>query len=115
MRIAIVALGTALALCNLGTFSAAAQAQTAGGVREQRESPIIRVPIVRPAPYWDSNIVPRYRYRPEDDRVDPCGGPVIPVIRDGAIETPIPLWLWKGWGLPIVHGVSWPCSGSMRR
>ena len=90
------------------TYTTAGQARTVKPVRVY-----VAVPVVRP--YWDSNIVPRYRYRPEDDRVDPCGGPVIPVIRDGAIETPIPLWLWKGWGLPIVHGVSWPCSGSMRR
>ena len=94
MRIAIVALGTALVLCNLGTFSAAAQAQTAGGVREPRERPIIRVPIVRPAPYWDYNIVPRYRYRPEDDRVDPYGPPVAPVIRYGNQEEYILPWGW---------------------
>jgi hypothetical protein len=83
MRIAIAALGAALCLGNVGAFSAAAHAQTTQVVREQRERPLIRVPIVRPAPYWDSNIVPRYRYRPEDDRVDPCGGPVVPVIRYG--------------------------------
>jgi len=71
------------------------------------------LPVV--TPYWDSNIVPRYRYRPEDDRVDPYGGPVFPVIRDGNQEIFIPLWLWKAWGNPIVHGVSWPCSGSLHR
>ena len=94
MRIAIAALGTALVLCNLGTFSAAAQAQTAGGVREPRERPVIRVPIVTPTPYWDYNIVPRYRYRPEDDRVDPYGPPVAPVIRYGNQEVYIPRWWW---------------------
>ena len=57
MRTAIEALGTALVLCNLGTFSAAVHAQTAQVVREPRERPLIRVPVVRPAPYWDSNIV----------------------------------------------------------
>src|ERR1700722_5374860 len=69
MRIMTVAfaLGTALVLCNLGTFSVTAHAQEAKVVREPRESPIIRVPVVRPTPYWDYYIVPRYRYRPEDD------------------------------------------------
>ena len=90
MRIAIAALGTALVLCNLGTFSAAAQAQTAGGVREPRERPIIRVPVVRTTPYWDYYIVPRYRYRPEDDRVDPYGPPVAPVVSYGAQEYTLP-------------------------
>ena len=63
MRIMIVALGAALVLCNPGTFSASAQAQ---GVREPRARVVITTPAT---PYWDSNIVPRYRYRPEDDRV----------------------------------------------
>ena len=117
MRIMTVAfaLGTALVLCNLGTFSVAAHAQKAKVVREPRERPIIRVPVVRTTPCWDYYLVPRYRYRPEDDRVDPCGGPVFPVIRDGNQEIFIPLWLWKAWGNPIVHGVSWPCSGSLHR
>jgi hypothetical protein len=44
MRIMIVVLGTALALYNLGTFSAAAHARKAKLVREQR---LIRVPMVR--------------------------------------------------------------------
>ena len=89
MRIAIVALGTAMVLGNLGAFSATAQAQT---VREPRERPIVRVPIITPAPYWDYNIVPRYRYRPQDDRVDPYGPPVAPVIRYGNQEIYIPAW-----------------------
>jgi len=80
MRIMTVALGTALVLCNLGTFSDAAHAQNAKVVREPRERVIIRVPVVRPTP-WDYNIVPRYRYRPQDDRVDPYGPPVVPVVR----------------------------------
>ena len=108
MRIAIVALGTAMVLGNLGAFSAAAHAQTA---REPRERPIVRVPIITPAPYWDYNIVPRYRYRPEDDRVDPCGGPVVPVIRYGAQEETVPLWLANDLGLGRVHGRDWPCRG----
>ena len=86
------ALGTALVLCNLGTFSVAAHAQNAKVVREPRERPIIRVPVVRTAPYWDYYIVPRYRYRPEDDRVDPYGPPVAPVIRYGNQEEYIPRW-----------------------
>ena len=45
MRMMTVALGTALVLCNLGTFSAAAHARKARLVREPR--PIIRVPMVR--------------------------------------------------------------------
>jgi len=90
------------------TSTTTAQARTAKPVRVY-----VTLPVV--TPYWDSNIVPRYRYRPEDDRVDPCGGPVFPVIRDGNQDIFIPLWLWKAWGNPIVHGVSWPCSGSLHR
>jgi hypothetical protein len=110
MRIMTVAfaLGTALVLCDLGTF-AAAHAQEAN-----RERLIVRVPVVRPTP-WDYYIVPRYRYRPEDDRVDPCGPPVVPVIRYGAQEATVPLWLSDALGLGRVHGVSWPCAGSMHR
>jgi len=92
MRIMTVALGTALVLCNLGTFSAAAYAQKAKVVREPRERLIVRVPVVRTIPYWDYNIVPRYRYRPEDDRVDPYGPPVAPVIRYGNQEEYITRW-----------------------
>jgi len=85
MRImaATFALGTAMVL----TFSAAA---------ESRERLVVRVPVVRPPPYyWDSNIVPRYRYRPQDDRVDPNGPPVAPVVRlyDGG-EIYLPRWWW---------------------
>ena len=113
MRIMTVAfaLGTALVLCNLGTFSVAAHARDANVVREPRVRLIVRVPVGRP--YWDSYIVPRYRYRPEDDRVDPCGPPVVPVIRYGAQEATVPLWLRDALGLGRVQGVSWPCAGSM--
>src|SRR5260370_20995657 len=95
MRIMTVAfaLGTALVLCNLGTFSVAAHAQKAKVVREPRERPLIRVPVVRTTPYWDYYIVPRYRYRPEDDRVDPCGGPLGPGIRYGPQEATVPFAL----------------------
>src|SRR5229473_6606071 len=112
MRIMTVAfaLGTALVLCNLGTFSAAAHAREAKVVREPRVRLIVRVPVERP--YWDSYIVPRYRYRPQDDRIDPCGPPVVPVVRYGPQEETVPLWLRDALGLGRVQGVSWPCAGS---
>jgi hypothetical protein len=93
MRIMTVAfaLGTALVLCNLGTFSAAAHAREAKVVREPRVRLIVR-PVVTPTPYWDSYLVPRYRYRPQDDRVDPYGPPVAPVIRYGNQEIYIAPW-----------------------
>jgi hypothetical protein len=98
------ALVVVLALASTAlTSTTEGQARTVKPVRVY-----VRVPVVRP--YWDSNIVPRYQYRPEDDRVDPCGGPVVPVIRDGVQETPIPLWLANAWGFGRVHGVSWPCA-----
>jgi hypothetical protein len=110
MRIMTVAfaLGTALVLCNLGTFSIVAHAQ------QPRERPLTRVPVFQTTPYWDYNIVPRYRYRPEDDRVDPCGGPVVPVIRTGPQEETVPLWLANALGLGRVHGRDWPCRGQRR-
>jgi hypothetical protein len=106
MRIMTVAFALGTALCNLGTFSVAADA------REPRVRLIVRVPVERP--YWDSYIVPRYRYRPEDDRVDPCGGPVVPVIRFGPQEETVPLWLANDLGLGHVHGRDWPCKGQNR-
>ena len=114
MRIMTVAfaVGTALVLCNVGMFSAAAHAPKAKVVREPR--PVIRVPVVRTTPYWDYYIVPRYRYRPEDDRVDPCGGPVVPVIQYGPQEETVPLWLANALGLGRVHGRDWPCKGQNR-
>jgi hypothetical protein len=84
------ALGTALVLCGLGTSPA--QARTSKVVREPRERLFVPVPVVRP--YWDSYIVPRYRYRPEDDRVDPYGPPPVPVIRYGNQEMTLPTWGW---------------------
>ena len=114
MRIVIVAFGAALVLCNLGTFSTAAHAQKAEVVREPRERPIIRVPVVRTTPYWDYYIVPRYRYRPQDDRIDPCGPPVVPVVRYGPQEETVPLWLANDLGLGRVHGRDWPCNGRNR-
>jgi hypothetical protein len=88
MRIMTVAfaLGAALLLGSPGPFDAAAQAQ------EARTRIVVR-PLLRPTP-WDYNIVPRYRYRPEDDRVDPYGPPVVPVIRYGNQEIYIQPWPW---------------------
>src|SRR5580692_6301608 len=107
MRIITVAFALGMALlANLLTFNIATQAQN----REQRR-PLIRVPIVKPTPYWDYYIVPRYRYRAEDDRVDPCGGPVVPVIRFGPQEATVPLWLANDLGLGRIHGRDWPCKG----
>jgi len=67
---------------------------TAAHARKARPTPVyVPVPVVRP--YWDYNIVPRYRYRPEDDRVDPYGPPVVPVIRYGNQEVTLPRnWYW---------------------
>ena len=84
------ALGTALVL-NLGMSGGAAHARPAKVVREPTERLIVGV---RPTPYWDSYIVPRYRYRPEDDRVAPYGPPVVPVIRYGPQEVVLPSWAW---------------------
>ena len=91
MRIMTVAfaLGTALVLCNLGTFNAAADAREAKVVREPRVRLIVRVPVATP---WDYYIVPRYRYRPQDDRIDPYGPPVVPVVRYGPQEETVPAW-----------------------
>jgi len=114
MRNVIVALGAALALCSLGALSTAAYAQNTRVVREPRERPLVRVPVIRPTPYWDSYIVPRYRYRPEDDRVDPCGGPVVPVISVGPQDITVPVWLANEFGLGRIHGRDWPCYGRRR-
>jgi hypothetical protein len=92
MRILTVTLAaTLVVLCNLGMFGATAHAQDRV-VREPR--PTIRVPVVRTTPYWDYYLVPRYRYRPEDDRVDPYGPPVAPVIRYGNQEMYVRAWNW---------------------
>jgi len=114
MRKAIAALGTTLALCSLGALSTAAHAQKTRVVHEVRQRPLIRVPVIKPTPYWDSQIVPRYRYRPEDDRVDPCGGPVVPVISVGPQDVTVPVWLANEFGLGRVHGRDWPCYGQRR-
>lgn len=97
MRIATVAftLGAALVLCGPGTFGTAAHAQEVRVVRHP-QGRLYVVPEVRPTPYWDSYIVPRYRYRPEDDRVDPYGPPPVPVIRFGPQEETVQ-WNWTWW------------------
>ena len=83
---AAFALGAALVLSGLAASDAAARV-----VREPQQRLVVRVPVVRP--YWDSYVVPRYRYRPEDDRVDPYGPPVVPVIRFGPQEESV-IWNW---------------------
>ena len=97
MRImtAAFAIGTALVLCNLGTPSASAQTRHRVHVRER----VYVTPTPGVNPYWDSYIIPRYRYRPEDDRVDPYGPPPVPVIRFGPQEETVrwdgaPWWGW---------------------
>jgi hypothetical protein len=92
MRITTVAfaLGVALALGGPATFTAA-QARHAKVMHAPRTRIVVSV-APAPAPYWDSNIVPRYRYRPEDDRVDPYGPSVVPVIRYGNQEVELPSW-----------------------
>jgi hypothetical protein len=116
MRMVIGALGAGVLLCNLGGLSAAAQAQTEV-VREPQARRIVRVPIITaptPTP-WDYYIIPRYSYRPQDDRVDPCGGPVVPVIRYGSQEVYLPVWpAADSAGLGRIRGRDWPCRGRNR-
>jgi hypothetical protein len=85
-------------------FSATAQAQEP---RRVARVPIITAPTPTP---WDYNIIPRYRYRAEDDRVDPCGGPVVPVIRYGAQEVYLSPEAANFFGLGRIHGRDWPCG-----
>jgi hypothetical protein len=63
MTTVALALGALLALSAAGSNAEA---------QDMRGRPLIRVPVVKQDPYWvpDYNIVPRYRYRPQDDRVD---------------------------------------------
>jgi hypothetical protein len=90
MKVAL-AIGTALVLCHQPS-PAAAQTRAGKVMRQSRERIYVPVPVVRP--YWDSYVVPRYRYRPEDDRIDPYGPPVVPVIRFGNQEMTLPAWGW---------------------
>jgi hypothetical protein len=86
------AIGTVLLLCNLGTTDAEARTRRAQVVRDVAPEPRLRLdaPVLRATP-WDYNVVPRYRYRPEDDRVDPYGPPLVPsyVRYQG--------WRWPYW------------------
>lgn len=77
MKIVTVAgaLGAALVLCSLGASGAEARARKAQVVHE-RARVVISTPVITPTP-WDYYIVPRYRYRPEDDRVDPNAPPLV--------------------------------------
>ena len=102
MKRLIVVLGAMSVLC---AFGGGASAQN-----ELRQRPLARVPVYE-TPYWDYNIVPRYRYRAEDDRVDPCGGPVVPVIRYGSQEATVPPEVAYALGLGRIHGRDWPCRG----
>ncbi|WP_424630420.1 hypothetical protein [Bradyrhizobium sp. SYSU BS000235] len=104
---AIVALGAGLVL-----LSTAAQAQNGTAVREPRRVIIATPPAPTP---WDYNIIPRYQFRPGDDRVDPCGGPVVPVIRYGSQEVYIAPWVAAELGLGRIHGRDWPCGGRRAR
>jgi hypothetical protein len=83
-------LGTALVLGHLGTSGAEGRTLRARVVREPQQRLVVTAPVLRPTP-WDYNIVPRYRYRPEDDRVDPYGPPLVPswVRYEG--------WRWPYW------------------
>jgi hypothetical protein len=71
----IFTFGVALALC-----------PTAQARHLKRPMHLARVPIVTSDPTWpvDYNIVPRYRYRPQDDRVDTS--PDAPPVAPGDIE-----------------------------
>jgi len=74
----VLALGTAMALWTT------AHAEMRGR-RVVHRIPIT-VPVVRADPFWipDYYIVPRYRYRPEDDRVDTS--PHAPPVAPGDVE-----------------------------
>jgi len=87
-----------------GPWDTPARAQQADSGWRSTIAPPIGVTVVRPAPYWDDNVVPRYGYHVEDDRVDPCGGPVVPVIRVGPQEQTVPFWLANSLGLARIHG-----------
>ena len=103
-----------VALALFGGFGEPSSAKAQQLDPATRDRPLIRVPIVKPAPDWDYNLVPRYRYRAEDDRVDPCGGPVIPVVRFGAQETTVPVEVANSLGLGLIHGRDWPCNRQRR-
>ena len=82
------ALGAALVLFGLGTSGAEARPRRVQAIPQERL--IVTAPVLRPTP-WDYNVVPRYRYRPEDDRIDPYAPPPVPsyVRYEG--------WRWPYW------------------
>lgn len=104
MRIVVGALAAGLVLGSVGTFSATAQAQD---IQPRRRVYIVTPPTPTP---WDYNIIPRYQYRAQDDRVDPCGGPVVPVIRYGSQEVYLPIETANFFGLGRIVGRDWPCG-----
>jgi len=59
----------------------------------------VRAPVVSPTP-WDYYIVPRYRYRPQDDRVDPYGPPLVPVVSYGPQDATVPGFAGTGFPPP---------------
>ena len=64
--------------------------KTAAHARKATEPRVrLTVPVVSPTP-WDYYIVPRYRYRPQDDRVDPYGPPVVPIVSYALQDTTVP-------------------------
>jgi hypothetical protein len=71
MRISTAALAAGIALAMSGMAQAAHHHRHIARV-------VIRTPVPSADAMWpvDYNIVPRYRYRPQDDRVDPYGPPV---------------------------------------
>jgi hypothetical protein len=64
--------------------------KTAAHARKATEPRVrLTVPVVSPTP-WDYYIVPRYRYRPQDDRVDPYGPPVVPIVSYAPQDATVP-------------------------
>jgi hypothetical protein len=64
--------------------------KTAAHARKATEPRVrLTVPVVSPTP-WDYYIVPRYRYRPQDDRVDPYGPPVVPIVSSAPQDATVP-------------------------
>lgn len=90
IKIVACALGTALLLAQSALCAAEARTRKAVVVQEPRTRIVVTAPVLRPTP-WDYNVVPRYRYRPEDDKVDPYGPPLVPsyVRYEG--------WRWPYW------------------
>jgi hypothetical protein len=71
--LSLALVGTALVLSGTGQVQAQSH-------RLHRARVVITTPPATVDPTWpvDYYVVPRYRYRPQDDRVDPYGPPVAP-------------------------------------